>query len=79
VLGHVKVRAEFAARLCKLAAKATGSSNRVVRALLLVDPPSIDLGEMTDKGSLNQRAVLSNRATLVEELYRGSENVIAAK
>lgn len=79
VLGHAKVRAEFAVRLCKLAAKATGSSNRVVRALLLVDPPSIDLGEMTDKGSLNQRAVLSNRATLVEELYRGSENVIAAK
>jgi feruloyl-CoA synthase len=78
VLAHPKVRAEFAARLQKFAAKATGSSNRVVRILLLIDPPSIDLGEMTDKGSLNQRAVLTNRATLVEELYRGSPEVIAA-
>jgi feruloyl-CoA synthase len=78
VLGHAKVRTEFATRLQTLAAKATGSSNRVVRILLLCDPPSIDLGEMTDKGSLNQRAVLANRAVLVEELYRGSPDVVIA-
>lgn len=39
--------------------------------ILLHEPPSLDLGEMTDKGSINQRAVLANRATLVEELYAG--------
>jgi feruloyl-CoA synthase len=32
-------------------------------------PPSIDAGEVTDKGSINQRAVLENRAMLVEKLY----------
>jgi feruloyl-CoA synthase len=32
-------------------------------------PPSLDAGEMTDKGSINQRAVLKNRAALVDELY----------
>jgi feruloyl-CoA synthase len=48
----------------------TGSSNRIGRAMVLEEPPSLDAGEMTDKGSLNQRAVLARRAALVEELYR---------
>jgi feruloyl-CoA synthase len=48
----------------------TGSSNRIARAMVLEEPPSLDAGEMTDKGSINQRAVLSRRAALVEELYR---------
>ena len=39
------------------------------RAMLLAEPPSLDVGEMTDKGSINQRAVLSHRAALVEEIY----------
>lgn len=63
------LREAFRARLQSFAAQSTGSSNRVVRAILLEDPPSLDHGEMTDKGSINQRAVLSNRADLVEELY----------
>ena len=50
-----------------LAAAASGSSNRVVRAMLMSVPPA--LGEITDKGSLNQRAVLKARADLVEALY----------
>ena len=37
------------------------------------EPPSLDAGEMTDKGSLNQRAVLDNRAVLVEEMYSAGE------
>ena len=61
--------AEFRQRLARLAAAATGSSNRVVRALLTAEPPSLDAGEMTDKGSPNQRAVLARRAALVEALY----------
>jgi feruloyl-CoA synthase len=54
----------------------TGSSNRIARMLVLDEPPSLDTGEMTDKGSINQRAVLARRAGLVEELYRGSERVV---
>jgi len=42
-----------------LASQATGSSTRVTRLALLAEPPSIDLGEVTDKGSLNQRALLT--------------------
>ena len=70
------VRGAFAGLLKEFARSATGSSNRVVRALLLDEPPAIDQHEITDKGSLNQRAVLHNRAALVEELYRPSPRTI---
>jgi feruloyl-CoA synthase len=69
LFADARVRAEFKARLKSLAAQSTGSSNRVVSAILLEDPPSLDRGEMTDKGSINQRAVLANREHLVEEAY----------
>jgi feruloyl-CoA synthase len=55
--------------LDRLAREATGSSNRVTRLMLLTDPPSLDAGEITDKGSINQKAVLARRAGLVEALY----------
>jgi feruloyl-CoA synthase len=67
--GDVRVRDELRARLTAFAATSTGSSNRVCRAMLLAEPPSLDAGEMTDKGSINQRAVLSRRADLLAELY----------
>ena len=63
------VRAKFAELLAKFAAASSGSSTRVDRAILMANPPSMDKGEMTDKGSINQRAVLKNRAALVDELY----------
>jgi feruloyl-CoA synthase len=63
------VRREFAERLKEFAATATGSSTRITRALLLDMPLSIDKGEVTDKGSINQRAVLEHRAGLIDELY----------
>jgi feruloyl-CoA synthase len=69
VLADKRVRAAFREALAALAAEATGSSKRIARAILLADPPSIDAREMTDKGSINQGAVLTNRAALVEELY----------
>ncbi len=56
----------------QLARDATGSSTRVERVLIMAVPPSIDAGEITDKGSINQRAVLKNRADLVERLYADS-------
>ena len=69
ILEHQLVRAQFQSLLESFAAQATGNSNRVVRAVLVEEPPSLDAGEVTDKGSLNQRAVLERRANLVEELY----------
>ena len=69
VLRSERVRAKFTSLLRELAKTSTGSSNRVVRAMLMEEPPSIDKHEVTDKGSFNQGAVLRNRAVLVEELY----------
>ncbi|MGA8144122.1 MAG: feruloyl-CoA synthase [Candidatus Acidiferrales bacterium] len=69
VLRHEAVRDRFQTLLSAFAAESTGSSNRVSRAILLEEPPSLDAREMTDKGSLNQRAVLDHRAALVEQLY----------
>jgi len=69
VLRDERVRTRFRALLRGFALTATGSSNRVVRALLLEEPPSIDAGEITDKGSINQQNVLERRAALVKALY----------
>jgi len=52
------------------------SSQRVTRALVLREPPSLDKGEITDKGSLNMRAILDNRRALVEKLYGDDADVI---
>jgi feruloyl-CoA synthase len=60
---------ELRARLTAFASGSTGSSNRICRAILLSEPPLLDAGEITDKGSINQRAVLTRRADLVAELY----------
>jgi feruloyl-CoA synthase len=69
-------RDELSRRLASFAAKGTGSSNRIARLLVLEEPPSLDRGEMTDKGSINQRAVLDRRRALVEELYSDSAKVL---
>ncbi|WGS21590.1 MULTISPECIES: feruloyl-CoA synthase [unclassified Bradyrhizobium] len=63
------VRAAFRERFARFLASATGSSNRITRAILLDTPLSIDRGEITDKGSINQRAVLEHRAALIDALY----------
>ena len=80
IVAHDAVRREFRARLASFAKAATGSSNRVARAILTDTPPSLDVGEATDKGSINQRMVLRHRAALVDELYAAtpSARVIAA-
>ena len=49
--------------------QSTGSSNRIARVLILEEQPSLDAGEVTDKGTINQKAVLRRRQQLVEELY----------
>ena len=67
--GDPLIRAAFHERFMKFLATATGSSTRITRAILLDTPLSIDRSEVTDKGSINQRAVLDHRAVLIEELY----------
>jgi feruloyl-CoA synthase len=69
VLASSAVRAAFARLLADLNATASGSSTRIEHLLPLAEPPSIDHREMTDKGSINQAAVLARRAALVEDLY----------
>lgn len=81
VLARREVRDAFQSKLDSFAAANTTNSTRVVRAVLLAIPPSLEARELTDKGSINQRAVLSNRAAAVEELYSDSppEHVLVAR
>ena len=72
VLASAPVVAHFQDVLNGLAKTATGSASRVARMVLLNEPPSIDKGEVTDKGSINQRAVLKHRDTLVQALHAGT-------
>ncbi|WP_462383009.1 feruloyl-CoA synthase [Pseudomonas sp. Marseille-QA0892] len=73
VLQHPAVRDWFSEWLKRLNREATGNATRVEWIALLDEPPSIDRGEITDKGSINQRAVLKWRAEKVEALYRGDD------
>jgi feruloyl-CoA synthase len=73
ILRHGAVRAAFRNLLESFAPKSTGSSNCLRLAILLEEPASLDAGEITDKGSLNQRTVLERRAALVEEMYSPRE------
>lgn len=63
------VQADIAARLRPLANTAVGSSNRITRALILSEPPSMAEGEITAKGNLNFRKLLTRRKALVDRLY----------
>ncbi len=71
VLQHPTVQGFFQQLANRLWFEGTGSASRVARWLVLGEPPSMDRGEVTDKGSINQRAVLAQRADLVEALYTG--------
>jgi feruloyl-CoA synthase len=69
IIAHPAVRERFERLLAGLAHASSGSSTRVERLILLEEPPSLDANEITDKGSLNARAILDRRATMVSELY----------
>ena len=69
VLGSAPVLAHFQNLINELAKTATGSANRIARMCLLSEPPTIDKGEITDKGSINQRSVLTHRADTVAALH----------
>ena len=69
LLAERNVLEAFGRLIDTFAGASTGTSSRVTRGVLLAEPPSLDIGEMTDKGSINQRAVLTHRTAIVEELY----------
>jgi feruloyl-CoA synthase len=69
VLASAPVLAHFQKVVNELAASSTGSANRIARLCLLSEPPTIDKGEITDKGSINQRSVLTHRADTVAALH----------
>lgn len=69
VLRSPRVRETFQRLMDEMAQTSTGSSTCIRRLRLLEEAPSIDLNEVTDKGSINQRAVLKNREALVKDLY----------
>jgi feruloyl-CoA synthase len=73
-----EVRGRLAAGLAAHNAANPANSRRIARALLLAEPPSIEAGEITDKGYVNQRAVRERRAGLVERLHRGHQEDDAA-
>ena len=76
VLAAPPVRAFFQKLADTLFSGGTGSATRVARVIVLGEPPSIDRGEITDKGSINQRAVLTHREALVEHLYAGADDSV---
>ena len=63
--------------LARLAAEGSGSSHTPKRAWILTEPPSVDAGEITDKGYINQRAVLTRRAAFVARMYDSESGTIA--
>ena len=77
VLADTRVRGFFQILVERLWIEGSGSSNRVARAHLLIEPASLEAGELTDKGSINQRAVLAQRAAIVDALYAGSGTEVA--
>jgi len=78
IIGHPTVRAAIAERLADHQRQASGSATRIMRLLLMKEPLLFEKGEITDKGSINQRAVLAHRGDLVEALYSGAAGVIRA-
>ncbi|MBN9526239.1 MAG: feruloyl-CoA synthase [Alphaproteobacteria bacterium] len=70
--GHPALRDHLRTALARLG-RDGGSSTRVARALILTEPPSVERGEITDKGYLNQRIILTGRAEAVERLYAGQD------
>ena len=76
VMSHPAVRSALAERLATHQRHAGGSATRIERMLPITEALRFDKGEVTDKGSINQRAVLALRGDLVEALYADGPGVI---
>ena len=71
-----EVQDEIAGRLAEMAKTAAGASNRISRALILAEPPSMADGEITAKGNLNFRKILTRRKELLERLYSDGDAAV---
>jgi hypothetical protein len=64
LLGHPAIKERVREGLVRMKQQGGGSSTYPARAMLLAEPPVVEAGEITDKGYINQRAVLTRRADL---------------
>lgn len=76
VIARPEVREALGNKLAAHQKQSSGSATRVMRVMMMTEPLAFDKGEVTDKGSINQRAVLSNRSELVDALYAGGPEII---
>ena len=74
--GADAVRELIQRRLAAMAKRATSSSTRVARALVLARPPLMSDGELTAKGTINARKVLTLRKELLEQLYDDNDPAV---
>ncbi len=70
---HLVILQAVQQKLEEINASSTGSSTYIKKFEIAMEPPSIDVGEITDKGSLNQRVVLKHRAHLVEKMFENGD------
>jgi feruloyl-CoA synthase len=77
-LSQDDLHAKLSGLLRTLKTESSGSSTYPVRIMVMNEPPSIDANEITDKGYMNQRAVLERRNALVERLHAGAPGVVSA-
>ena len=66
------IKAYLRKQLAQHNASAGGSSGRIKRVILMLEPPSVDGHEITDKGYINQRATLDRRKSLVDQLFEAA-------
>ncbi len=76
LFNHPQLRSAIAGRLAEYNKTATGSSMRIPQVIIMTEPLNLDRGEVTDKGSVNQRAVLRNHAEFAMTLYTDDDHVI---
>ncbi len=76
VIADANYTGKLRALMRQLAEKATGSSNRIARALVLEEPPNVGEGEITAKGSLNVSSITRRRAHLLDRLFDDTDPAV---
>ena len=79
LVANKRVRAALENGLKEYNKKHDSSSTRITRARFMIEQPNIDANEITDKGYINQRAVLERRQELVVKLYSDERHNILIK
>ncbi len=76
IVTDANILAVFAEKLTEMQKSSASSSTRIARAVVLTEPASMPDGEMTAKGNLNFRKILTRRADILDHLYQGGQGVI---